>query len=231
MFFDWDWEGAEHALRRAIELNPSDPHAHHMLANYLLAMGRPGEAVSARLRAVELDPLNARTGILLGGDYDAAGDLHQAIIQFRRAIRLDPMNPLALGLGPQLPAGPGGVYLKQGRYTEAAEDYLRIATLRGAAASELDSMRSAFARSDIQDFWRSWLAMDLRQSGSNPNPLRIATQWALIGDTTQAFDWLDRAYGERNPGLIFLWFEPAFQNIRSHPRVARILREMKFPTR
>jgi tetratricopeptide (TPR) repeat protein len=194
-------------------------------------MGRPEEAVTARLRAAELDPLNARTGILLGADYADAGDLHQAIIQYRRAIRLDPMNPLALGLGPGLPAGPGEVYLEQGRYQEAAEEYLRIATLRGATASELSSMRSAFARSGIQDFWRAWLAMDLRQSGSTPDPLRIATQWAMIGDTTQAFDWLDRAYGERNPGLIFLRSESAFESVRSHPRVARILREMKFPAR
>ena len=33
--------------------------------------------------------------------------------------------------------------------------------------------------------------------------MRLATLWALVGDTAQTFHWLDRAYAERNPGLIF----------------------------
>lgn len=77
-------------------------------------------------------------------------------------------------------------------------------------------------------FWRSWLAMDLRQSESTPDPLRVASLWALIGDTAQAFHWLDRAYDERNPGLILLR-SGSFENLHSHPRVARILTEMRFP--
>jgi len=52
---------------------------------------------------------------------------------------------------------------------------------------------------------------------------------ALMGDTAQAFDWLDRAYDERNLGLVFLRSGPGFRDLLSHPRVARIVREMKFP--
>jgi tetratricopeptide (TPR) repeat protein len=227
LFFEWDWDAAEQALRRAIDLNPNDPHAYHHLANYLHAVGRLEEAVAARERAVELDPLSARTRFTLGADYSRAGDLPRAIAEYRRAQQLDPVNPLALGLGPALPAGPARVYLWQGRYDEAVEEYVRIATLRGATASELDSMRSAFAASGMPGFWRKWLDMDLRQSGSTPDPLRIATLWALIGDTAQTFHWLERAYAARNPGLIYLRSEPALENLRSHPRVARILSEMK----
>ncbi|HEX9703990.1 MAG TPA: tetratricopeptide repeat protein, partial [Gemmatimonadales bacterium] len=231
LFFDWDWEGAERALRRAIELNPNDPHAFHHLANYLHAVGRIEEAVAARERSVELDPLNARTRFVLGVDYSLAGDLHHAIAEYRRAQQLDPVHPLALGLGPSLPAGPARVYVWQGRYDEAVEEYIRIAMLRGATASELDAIRRAYAASGMPGFWRKWLEMDLRQSGNTPDPLRIATLWALIGDTAQTFHWLDRAYGERNPGLIYLRLEPALDSLSSHPRVARILSKMKFPAR
>jgi len=231
LFFDWDWDGAEHALRRAIELNPNDPHAYHHLANCMHAMGRLEEAVAARKRSVELDPLNPRTRITLGSDYFVAGDHERAAAEYRRASQLDPVSPLALGLGPSLPRGLAEVYLAQGRNDEAVEEYVRIATLRAASTSELHAIRAAYATSGLPGFWRSWLDMDLRQSAGNPNPLRAAAIWAQMGDTAQIFHWLDRAYAERNPGLIYLGFEPAFENVRAHPRLARILSEMKLPTR
>jgi hypothetical protein len=80
-------------------------------------------------------------------------------------------------------------------------------------------------------FWRSWLDMDLRQSTNTPDPLRMAKLWGLAGDTARSLDWLERAYAERNPALIFLQADPIFANLRTNPRLARILTEMKFPTR
>jgi hypothetical protein len=77
-------------------------------------------------------------------------------------------------------------------------------------------------------FWRSWLAMDLRLSGNTPDPFRLATVWLNIGDTAQAFDWLERAHRERNPRLVFVR-SSAFEGVRSHPRVGRILAEMRLP--
>jgi adenylate cyclase len=232
LFFEWDWEGAEQALRRAVELNPSDAHAYHHLGNYLSAMGRFREAVRPRERAAALDPLNARTRYSLGRTYALAGDHDRAIAEYRRAQQLDPLHPLALGRGPQLPFGVAEVLLGQGRHAEAVEEYVKIATLRDATPSELDAMRRAFAASGMPGFWREWLDMDLRQSEGTPDPLRIALLWAMIGDTAQTVHWLERAYDKRNPGLTYLrGYSATIEKLRSHPRVARILREMNFPAR
>ena len=119
--------------------------------------------------------------------------------------------------------------LRQGGEAEAVEEYLKIATLRDATPSEVDAMRRAFAASGMPGFWREWLKMDLRESGGAPDPLRIALLWAMIGDTAQAVRWLERAYDERNPGLTYLRYFATIGQLGSHPRVARILREMRFP--
>jgi TolB-like protein/tRNA A-37 threonylcarbamoyl transferase component Bud32/Tfp pilus assembly protein PilF len=228
LFFDWDWAGAEQELRHAIKLNPSDAHAWHHLANYLQAMRRYPEAVEARTRSVELDPLNPRTRYTLGSDLLRAGDPEGALVQVRRARQLDPVHPLALGLGPHLPAGPARVYLQQGRHGQAVDEYIKVATLRDIDAAHLGALRTAFAQSGMPGFFRAWLDWDL-QSGAPADPLRIATTWALIGDTARTYQWLDRALAERNPGLIYLQAEPAFQPLLSQPRFARVLSELKFP--
>lgn len=230
LFFEWDWEGAERALRRAIELNPNDAHAHHHLANYMNAMGRITDAVPVRERAVALDPLNARSRYVLARMYGRAGDYERAISEYRRARQLDPVHPLALGRGPALPAGIGEIRLWQGRDADAVEELIEVAELREATKRELDAMRAAYATSGMPGFWRKWLEMDLRQSRGAPDPLRVAILWSLIGDTARTVHWLERAYDERNPGLIYIrGTYPTIEELRSHPRVARIFREMKLP--
>jgi adenylate cyclase len=231
LFWDWDWAGAERSLRRAVALNPSDAHAYHHLANYFNVMGMLEDAIAARSRSVELDPLNARTVTLLGADYLRAGHHDRALELYRRAVKLDPVHPLLLGSGPWLPGGPANVYEAQGRYEEAVEEYARLATLRGATTAEVDALRNAFVRGGMPAFWRVWLDMDQRQMPELQDPLRTAKLWLLSGDTAQALDWLDRAFDERNPGLIMLTIAqpPSFNRMSSHPRVARIIAAMKLP--
>jgi TolB-like protein/DNA-binding SARP family transcriptional activator len=226
LFFEWDWKGAEQALRRAVELNPNDPHAWHHLANYNRATGHVAEAIAARTRSLELDPLNPRTHITLGKDYSVAGNDSAALRHYRRASQLDALNPLGLGLGPSLPIGPAEIFLRRGRESEGVTEYLRIAALRGATPAELESLRAGHASAGMTGFWRAWLEMDLRQSGPSPDPLRVAATWATIGDTVKTFEWLDRAWAERNPGLIYLGSDPSFRSVRTHPRLLRVLREM-----
>jgi adenylate cyclase len=227
LFFDWDWSGAEEALRRAIELNPNDAHAWHHLANYLAATGSMQAAVAARERSVQLDPLNPRTRTVLSRDYVGVGDYDRALQESLRAAQLDPLHPLQLGLGPGLPSNPADVYMRLGRTDEGIEYYLRTAALRGATPGEVDAMRDAYATSGVTGFWKRWLEMDLRQSGASPDPMRMAGTHLVAGDTARAIDWLERAFAERNPGLIYIRRDPFLAPLRSHPSFQSIAAAMK----
>ncbi|MGQ0641229.1 MAG: BTAD domain-containing putative transcriptional regulator [Gemmatimonadaceae bacterium] len=228
--FDWDWSEAERRFGRAIQLNPNDQHAYHMYANYLRAMGRFSEAVAARSRALQLDPLNARTGMLLSHDYLQLGELGSAMQHARRAVELNPVNPLALGIGSDLPHGPGEVFELQGLYDEAVQEYLEVARRRGATAHELAELRTAYNSGGMRAFWRRWLEMDERQSSGSPDPLRVARIYSRIGDADRAIQWLERAYIERIPGVAFVKVDSDLRSLHGAPRVARILREMKLET-
>lgn len=228
LFYEWDWAGGERALRRAVELNPNDPHAWHHLGNQLNVAGRIDEAVDARLRGIALDPLNSRARAILALELMKAGRHDEALAELERARQLDPMNPNVLGTGPALPIG-AEIHLARGRPEDAVQELLRVAALRDATAGELDAIRAAFAKDGMHGVWRSWFDLDLRQSGSHPDPLRLAALWAYIGDPEQALDWLERAYAARISALVFLRTSPAFAELRSHPRYVRIVTEMKLP--
>jgi TolB-like protein len=229
LFYEWNWNGAHAALLRSIELNPNDAHAWHHLANYHSALGQVRDALATRERAVQLDPLNARSRIVLSRDYVIAGDFGRALEQARRSAQLDALNPLLLGRGPSLPAGTAEVLLRQGHERDAVDEYVRIANLRGATPAELQAMSDGYASSGMTGFWKAWLAMDLRQSGASPDPFRMAATHLVAGDTVRALDWLDRAFDERNPALIYLHRDLVVGGMRDHPRVRRIARAMNHP--
>jgi len=107
---------------------------------------------------------------------------------------------------------------------------VRIATSRGATTSEVSALRRGFAESGMRGFWRRWSEMDLRQSeGAAPDPLRMAKLWTLAGDTTKALDWLDRAYADRHPAMIHLRSGRTLGMLHAHPRVGRMLEELRIP--
>src|SRR5260370_2050759 len=79
LFYEWDWPGAETALKRAIELDPNDAEAHELYASYLEAIGQLPEAVKEMRKAHELDPLSLSANVDLGNAYYYAREFDRAI--------------------------------------------------------------------------------------------------------------------------------------------------------
>ncbi|HEX6107001.1 MAG TPA: BTAD domain-containing putative transcriptional regulator [Gemmatimonadales bacterium] len=226
-YFEWDWPVTEREFQRAITLNPSDQHAHHMYANYLVAMGRLDEGIAARRRALELDPLSIRTGTLLGRDYFVAGEYDRAAEQYQRMTEIDSTSPLALGVGQEASFGLGDVYAWQGRDADAVAEYLKTARLEGISPAEIDALGRAFAAGGLPGYWRRRLELELAGAGPPPEPLRIASHWARIGDAERTAQWVERAYEERSAALPFLGVLPAYDGVRRHPRIVAVLERLK----
>ena len=55
---------------------------------------------------------------------------------------------------------------------------------------------------------------------------QIAQVLAWRGETDRAFDWLDRAAAQRDPGLTVLKVDPMLRKLRADPRFAALLRKM-----
>ena len=62
------------------------------------------------------------------------------------------------------------------------------------------------------------------------DPCLIAEIYAFRNQSDEAFEWLDRAYAQRNGGLTFTKVEPLLKRLHSDPRFAALLKKLNLPT-
>ena len=61
------------------------------------------------------------------------------------------------------------------------------------------------------------------------NAFEIATICAFRNQTDEAFEWLDRAYAQRDPGLMSTKVEPLLKSLHNDPRFAALLKKLNLP--
>ena len=59
---------------------------------------------------------------------------------------------------------------------------------------------------------------------------QIAEVYAFRNQSDEAFEWLDRAYAQRDGGLIETKVDPLLKSLHSDPRYAAFLKKLNFPT-
>ena len=60
-------------------------------------------------------------------------------------------------------------------------------------------------------------------------PSGMATVYVGLGEKDQAFEWLEKAYEERDRWLVFLKVDASLDPLRSDPRFQDLLRRMNLP--
>lgn len=218
--WDWDWAGAEREYQRAMELSPPSTDTRIQYAVYLSAIGKHDAAVAVMRKARDLDPVSQPANGLLGVVYYWAHRFDEAIDHFRKDIALRPDSPFDhLSLG--------GCYERKGMDPEAIEEYLEAKELDGAAREKLTTFRKAFVKSGRKGFLREELKSAIASSkGHYASPFWIAQLYARLDEKDQAFQWLERAYQERNHNLALIKTDPMFDGLHSDPRYQDLLRRL-----
>src|SRR5262249_15997330 len=60
-------------------------------------------------------------------------------------------------------------------------------------------------------------------------PWDIAVIYAGLAEKDRAFEWLEKAFGERDEDLLYLKVAPVMDSLRSDPRFTDLLRRIGFP--
>ena len=64
---------------------------------------------------------------------------------------------------------------------------------------------------------------------ANRPAFQIAEIHAFRGEVDEAFEWLDRAYELRDPGLLFMRGTPLLTSLEADPRYSALLERMGLP--
>jgi DNA-binding winged helix-turn-helix (wHTH) protein/TolB-like protein/Tfp pilus assembly protein PilF len=220
LFYEWDYAGAEKDLQRAIDLSPNDKNAYSLYGTYLIAMGRLDEALTARKQALRIDPVDPFTVNAVGWVYFYKRDYEEAIKWYKKAVDLDANFAVAH-------QDLGNAYYQKGMYAEAVDEFLKQKALSGAGTEELDALGQAFRLSGVQGYWRKELELANRQSKQGRvRNWRMVRIYTGLGDKDKTFEWMEKAFEERESLLIFLAVTPGFDELHSDKRFQELLRRI-----
>ena len=221
--FDWDWVGAEKEFRRATELNSNYPTAHHWYGLFLCQMKRNDEAVREGRLAQTLDPLSPIINTSLGVTLMSAGEYGSGFELLKRTFELAPTFP-----EPHLWVSKA--YGSRGLYPEAISEAQQAASYSGRAPRYVAGVGDALAAAGKRAEAQSIIDELVRSSKSgHVSPFYIAEVYSTLGERDQAFEGLEKAYQLRDDELDWILIDPSFDNIRSDPRYADLLRRMGLP--
>jgi serine/threonine-protein kinase len=217
--FDHDWKAAEREYERAIELNPRYPLAHHWYGGYLSAMGRHEEALIQAEKARELDPLSSIINTWVGLRHYFARRHEVAIEEYEKALELAPdFAPAHWHIGWALQ--------QTGRHEEAIAEAQMAIDISGGNPLYVASLGHAYAKAGKDAEAKKTLDRLERESATrHVSAYHVAVIHGALGDTDEAFEWLDRAHEERSPWIGYLRVDPRVDGLRSDPRFDALLRK------
>ena len=223
MQFEWDWDGADRELSRAIELNPNYSNAHMWRGVYLALTRRAEEGVRELQTAEELDPLSPLTkmnsGLLLyyAGRYDEAlSKLHES----KELEEGDELTHLMLGL----------TYDAKGM-PEAAIKEMRNGLLLGEYADVLAGLGYSCALAGKKDEAIEALKrLDALGDRAMSPRTNAAIVYIGLGDFDKAIELMENALVSREDWLALTCQFRVYDPIRTDPRFISIVRSIGLPT-
>jgi tetratricopeptide (TPR) repeat protein len=214
---DWDWDAANTWLTKAAELEPGSAEILSVRANLSWVLGNLDQAINLREQAVALDPLRADSFLDLGYLLYMAGRYDKAQAEVRKALDLNPQAPFAhftLGL----------ILV----FEEKSKDALAEIEKEPSEWAKLTSqvlVYHALGREHDSDAG----LVDLIAKHHADSAFQIAQGYAFRGESDKSFEWLERAYQQRDPGLTTIKTDPLLKHLHQDPRYAELLKKMRLP--
>lgn len=222
MYYSWDFAGAEREFKLAIRLAPDYALAHDWYAYLLTAEGRVAEARRESDVAQRLAPLSVAIAVDAGFVSFYGEDLAGARRRLEGALLMAPEVPVAhLWLG-RLAQREGDFEGARAQYEASGALRSWVPTIAGAGYVEALRGNRAGAREALS-------RLDSLAKVRYVTPYAVALVHAALGESDQAFYWLDRAVAERAHWLVWINRDSRWGPLRGDARFAALVRRVGVP--
>jgi len=214
--YDWNWKAANAEYQLALALAPNNVNVLRAVAGMTRILGGAEPAIELLRKAAELDPLSSSAQRILGLRCFLVGRCDEAMVALEAALDLNPKSGL-------VHCFMCATRLAQGRAAEALELAQR------ETLPDFRLLGIALAQHTLGNKEASDAA--LRQLGDdhgNEAAYQCAEACGWRGEIDRAFEWLERAYTQRDPGLAIASSDPFFLPLQDDPRWAPFMRKMGF---
>jgi TolB-like protein len=212
---EYDWTGARAQFEHALRVEPGNQGAMFSLAHLDRTLGRINDAVPKYQAVIARDPLNFLQRRYLVRVLYYAGRLDEAETADREILEANPS------------------------YSAAHYELGRIMLARGqpdAAIVELNKEGSAWRRFALPAAYHAAgraaeasAAMDDLLKNSAGAEFQVAEAFAMLGNADKAFEWLNRAIDQHDPGMQWLRGDPMLKSLVRDPRYIALLRRLRLP--
>jgi DNA-binding winged helix-turn-helix (wHTH) protein len=221
--YEWDWNRAERAYRRALDVDPDYAGTHHWYAQLLAVLSRHQEALGEIDQARRCDPVSVPINSFLSYVWLEGRDYRRAIDAALEALELDSGAPLPYFFL-------GRAYTKVRQYSKAIAALTNAARLGNHAALFESSLAYAYARAgQRRKAERIVERLDIAAHGAT-SAIDIALVSLGLGETNAALNALEQAFAARLPRMINL-NDPFFSELADEPRYQRLLADVGLPGR
>jgi eukaryotic-like serine/threonine-protein kinase len=252
-----DYELAENAFSRALELDPDLVEARILMVFIYLARGEKQKARAEVARLARKAPNEAAVYFVKGALHRLDGEYDRALRAFSKLARLDPAARVVAAYNR------ARVLMYQHRFDDALLELQQAATVqpghplvrtfqavvlgrRGDAAEAvrvlrevlddhptMDGIRPLLAQQLVQlgdlDAARAQLTERVRETAAADHDIAywLATAYAMLGDDEEAFEWLERAIDLGNENQTWFEADPKWERLRERPRFRELMRRIE----
>ena len=187
-YYEWDWEGARKDLERARTLAPNDSRVYVAQARLARHEGRLEDSVSLCDQAIALDPINQDALSDRARALYYMGRLDEAEAGFRALMALNPKHHNAFGFLRRIEAARGNLDSALERDTTFIPFWSDFNWLllgyRYRRTEECEAKLAAFV-----------------EENADEGAFQVAEIYAFADEADIAFEWLEVAVKQRDPGL------------------------------
>ena len=212
--YDWDWEGAQAAMDKALQLNPNITDVYLGLGSVASTIGQLDKSIELFERAVALDPLGLVGLASLGSRYLARGRYDKALDAYHRVLVLYPENSFAL-------IGIAEIYLRQGNPERALAEINKF-----PYSHRLNSLKAETLFIIGEEEESRALTEEFLNTPAKENPFPKAIIYAWRGENDKAFESLEAAFEQHSSGMHNILLVDAFHHLEDDPRYPVFLEKL-----